>query len=116
MAIVLNKQAIEQAKRLIESGEITTFGSNWAAEKGTVDEVNHYLNAHTLEEYGTWYLGINSEVPKTLKEHYDYPYGDLKTVQRPALVDSIKRAEQSGHKEIVNAAKQLLEMVDQQAE
>jgi len=113
VAIVLNKKAVEQAERLIQAEEIETFDSNWQAEKPTVDEVNHFLNAHTNEEYGTWYLGINTEVPKNLKEYYDYPYGDLKTVQRSALVDTIRRAEQKGHKEIVNAAKRLLEMVDQ---
>lgn len=115
MAIVLNKKAVEQAEANIKSGEITSFDSDWEGEKPTIDEITYYLKAHTNEEYGTWYLGINTEVPKNLQEYYEYPYGDLKTVQRSALVDTIKRAEQKGHQEIVNAAKRLLEMVDAQA-
>jgi hypothetical protein len=111
-AIHLNKKALEQAERLIKAGEIETFDTNWAAEKPTVDEVNHYLDSHYMDEYGMWFLGINPEVPKEVKEHYDYPYGDLKTVQRCALEDTIKRAEKAGHKDVVQVAKRLLEMVD----
>lgn len=110
--VVLNKKAVEHAEKLIKVGEITTFDTNWEAEKPTVDEVINFLNAHSLEEYGLWFLGQKNDVPKNLKEHYDYPYGDLKTVQRPALVDTIKRAEKAGHAEVVKVAKQLLEMVD----
>lgn len=111
----LNRKAIEQAERLIKAGEVEGFDSNWEAEKPTVDEVLAYLNAHSMEEYGQWFLGINQGMPKNVKEHYDYPYGDLKTVQRSALVDTIARAEKAGHKDIVQAAKKLLEMFDKRS-
>lgn len=110
--IHLNKKALEQAEKLIKSGQIETFDNDWAEEAPTTDEVINYLGAHSMEEYGAWYLGENPATPKNLKEHYDYPYGDLKTVQRCALVDTIKRAEKSGHKDIAQIAKRLLEMVD----
>lgn len=113
--IHLNKKAVEQAERLIKAGEIEGFDANWEAEKPTSDEVNYYLNTHTVEEYGMWYLGINPAHPKEIKEHYEYPYGDLKTVQRSALVDTIKRAEKSGHAEIVQMAKRLLDLFDKQS-
>ena len=111
-SIQLNRKAIEQAERLIKAGQVEAFDTNWEAEMPTVDEVLNYLNAHSMEEYGQWYLGINPSMPKHVKEHYDYPYGDLKTVQRSALVDTIKRAEKGGHAEIAQAAKKLLEMFD----
>jgi len=111
-SVQLNKKAVEKAERLIQANEIETFDSNWEAEKPTPDEVNHFINTHFLEEYGLWFLGMNSAVPKNVKEHYIYPYGDLKTVQKSALVDTIKRAEKAGHKEIVDVAKRLLDMVD----
>lgn len=110
--VVLNKKAVENAEKLIKMGEITTFDTNWEAEKPTVDEVIYFLETHNVDEYGLWFLGQKMDVPKNLKEHYDYPYGDLKTVQRPALVDTIKRAEKAGHAEIVKIAKHLLAMVD----
>jgi predicted Rossmann fold nucleotide-binding protein DprA/Smf involved in DNA uptake len=112
MALKLNQAAIAQAHKLIKHNEIETFDSNWNEEKPTPDEVNHYLDAHSIEEYGAWFLGINEKYPKHVKEHYDFPYGDLKTVQRSALVDTIKRAEQNGEKEIAQVAKKLLEEVD----
>jgi hypothetical protein len=112
MAINLNKAGLEQAERLIKAREIEDFDTNWEAEKPTADEVNHYLNAHYVTEYGMWFLGINTDFSKDVKEHYEYPYGDLKTVQRCALADTIARAEKAGHKEIVQVAKKLLEMVD----
>ena len=113
-AIHLNKKALEQAERLIKAGEIETFDSNWEAEKPTADEVNHYLDSHYMDEYGMWFLGINPEMPKDVKEYYDYPYGDLKTVQRAALIDTIKRAEKAGHKDVAQVAKRLLAMIDGQ--
>lgn len=114
-AVNLNKKALEQAERLIKAGEIENFDSNWDAEKPTGDEINHYLNTHYMDEYGMWFLGVDSSQSKDVKEHYVYPYGDLKTVQRCALVDTIKRAEKAGHKEIVQVAKRLLEMLDKQS-
>lgn len=113
MALKLNKEAVAQAERLIKANEIESFDVNWNEEKPTPDEVNHYINTHFIEEYGKWFLGINEQMPKNIKERYDYPYGDLKTVQRCALVDTIQRAEKKGEKEIAEAAKRLLEKVDE---
>jgi hypothetical protein len=114
MAIIFNQAAYDRAKYLIEKGEIETFDADWNEEKPTIDEIIHYLDAHYLGEYGLWFLGIDKDEPEDVKERYVYPYGDLKTVQRCALVHTIKEAEKNGHKEIVDAAKKLLEMVDSQ--
>lgn len=115
MAIQINKNAIKQAEKLIKAGEITTFDTNWQEEKPTADEINHYLSAHSMDEYGTWFLGEDMSVQKNLKEHYVYPYGDLKTVQKAALLDTINRAEKAENKDIAQVAKRLLELVEEQA-
>lgn len=112
MAVQLNKKAVEKAEKVIKAGEIETHNSNWEAEKPTADEVNHFINTHFLEEYGLWFLGCDDSKPKNVKEHYVYPHGDLKEVQRAALVDTIKKAEKAGHNDIVGVAKRLLGMVD----
>lgn len=112
MSIKLHKLAVEQAERLIQANEVATFDKDWKEEQPTPDEINHYINTHFMTEYGKWYLGINAKFPKETKEHYDYPYGDLKVVQRSALVDTIKRAEKNEDIEIVIAAKRLLQLVD----
>jgi hypothetical protein len=116
MAVTLNQAALEQAKRLIAAGEIESFDADWNEEKPTPDEEIHYIQTHYMSEYGLWFLGKNPQIKEDNKEHYDYPYGDLKTVQRSALVHSIALAEKRGHKEIAQAAKKLLELFDQAVE
>lgn len=111
MAITLNTLAMEQAKRLIEAGEVESFDSQWSEEKPTDDEVSYFIDNHFMKEYGMWFLGKNSDYPDTTKEHYQYPYGDLKEVQRCALVDSMARAAERGDQEIVQAAEKLLDMI-----
>lgn len=112
MSKKLHLQAVEQAERLIKANEVATFDKDWKEEQPTPDEINHYIDSHFMTEYGKWFLGIDAKFPKEVKEHYDYPYGDLKVVQRSALVDTIKRAEKNGDSDIVHAAKRLLELVD----
>ncbi len=112
MKINLHKQALDQAEKLINAGQVSGHGTNWDTEKPTVDETQHYIETHYITEYGKWFLGIDTTAPKNLKEHYVYPYGDLKVVQRCALVDSHKKAEKAGHTEIAQHAKRLLELFD----
>lgn len=113
MAITLNASAIEHAKKLIQAGEVESLSDDWNEQKPTPTEVDNFIRTHFMKEYGLWFLGRNSDIKDTNKEHYVYPYGDLKEVQRCALVDSIKQAEKRGHKDIVQAAKELLAIVDQ---
>lgn len=114
MAIKLHKDGYENAVRLIKAGEVSTFDANWNEEKPTPDEVVRFINAHFMSEYGLWFLGTDDKFPDNAKEHYVFPYGDLKMVQRCALVDSIKKSEKN-HPEITNAAKQLLDMIDKKS-
>lgn len=112
MAIKLNQAAVERAKYIINAGEVESLHTDWNEEKPTPTEVDHFLSTHYMKEYGEWFLGKNSDVADTQKEHYEYPYGDLKEVQKCALVDSIAKAEKKGDKEIARVAKELLELVD----
>ena len=115
MAIKLNQAAVERAKYIIAAGEVESLHTNWNEEKPTPTEVDHFLSTHYMKEYGEWFLGINSEIADTQKGHYEYPYGDLKEVQRSAVVDSIAKAEKKGDKEIVRVAQELLALVDKKA-
>lgn len=115
MAIKLNKSAIEHAKKLIQAGEVESFDSDWNEEKPTPTEVDHFISSHFLKEYGLWFLGRNTDIEDTNKEHYVYPYGDLKEVQRCALVDSLAQAEKRGYKDVAQAAQELLDLIDKKA-
>lgn len=112
MKVNLHKQAVDQAEKLINAGQVSGHDANWENEKPTVDETEHYIETHYITEYGKWFLGIDTTAPKEFKEHFVYPYGDLKVVQRCALVDSHRKAEKAGHSEIAKEAKRLLELFD----
>jgi len=111
MPIKLNQAAVEHAKYLIKAGEVESFDTDWNEEKPTPTEVDHFMNTHYIKEYGNWFLGKNDQVDDKLKEHYEYPYGDLKEVQHCALVYSLGQAEKRGDKEIAQAAKELLDLI-----
>lgn len=112
MAIKLNKSAYNNALRLIHAGEVESFDKNWNEEKPDHNEIIEFIDNHSIQEYGLWYLGKNDKFQDNTKEHYVYPYGDLKEVQKSALVDTQKQAEKNGDAEIANAAKELLNMLN----
>lgn len=112
MAIKFHRLGFEHAARLIEAGEFTTFDSNWNEEKPTRDEVINFINSHTMNEYGLWFLGTNSQFPADSKEHYVYPHGDLKMIQQCGLADTLAKAQEKDDHEIVRAAQELLDMID----
>jgi hypothetical protein len=112
MKVKFHKAGFERAKVLIKAHEYESFDNDWQEEKPTPDEVVKFLDAHDIEEYGLFFLGVNEEIPDEAKEHYIYPHGDLKEVQLSALVQTQKEAEKNGHKEIAQAAKTLLEMIE----
>lgn len=112
MAIKFHKSGFDNAVRLIKVGEVATFDSDWNEEKPTPDEVNHFIDTHYMSEYGLWFLGKDEKYPDDVKEHYVYPHGDLKMVQRCAIVDSLAKAKKNGDQEVAKATQQLLDMID----
>ncbi len=115
MAITLNQAALDRAKYLIEAGEVTSFDADWNEEKPTPSEVDKYIDTHDMKEYGEWFLGKNDKFDREVQEHYEYPYGDLREVQRCAVVHSLAQAERKGDKEVAKAAKELLALIDEKA-
>ncbi len=112
MPVKLINVAYEHAVKLIKAGEVESFDADWSEVAPTPDEVLHFLNSHSMHEYGLWFLGRNSQFPDSAKEHYIYPHGDLKEVQTCALEETLNKAETNGDAEIAQAAKQLLAMID----
>lgn len=113
MAIRLNQEAYNQAVSIIKNGlEVEHDSNNWQEVKPTEDEVIHYLDTHSLKDYGRWFLGINSEADPNDKSKYLYPVGDLKVVHKSALLLAEKESARSNHAEIRGAVRKLLEMID----
>ena len=113
MGIKLNKAGFEHARKLIENGlEVECDPDNWEEVKPTVDDTARYLNSHSLEEYGLWFLGINDAAPANDKSKYVFPHGDLNVVQESAL----RMAAQSTVPEVKQAAHQLLASIESDEE
>ncbi len=115
MAIKLNKAGFDHARELIQEGlEVDMDPGNWEEVKPTVDDQARYLNSHSLEEYGLWFLGINDAAPANDKSKYVYPHGDLNVVQESALHLAVKEAAQKKDEAIHKAAQELLNLLDEE--
>ena len=95
MSIKLNRAGFDHAVKLIKQKlEVEHDQGNWQAVKATPDEEAKYLQTHSLEEYGLWFLGIDEEIEPQGKHMYTYPYGDLKVLHKSALITVIQQATQ----------------------
>jgi hypothetical protein len=112
MSIILNKQAYEHAVEIIKDGlEVEHDVSNWEEVKPTPDEQVRHLNTHSLDEYGLWFLGIDTDADKDDKSKFLYPYGDFSVLHKSALIVAEQQATQKHHHEIKVAAQKLLAMI-----
>jgi hypothetical protein len=107
MAIKLNKAGFERAKKVITNGLEIIHQSNWEAEKPTDNDKDLFIETHTLNEYGEWFLGINTDAGTEDLSRYVYPWGDFKVLH----VSALKSAEQKGTEEIKQAARSLFGMI-----
>ncbi|MBD3273446.1 hypothetical protein GF385_03805 [Candidatus Dependentiae bacterium] len=112
MYIKLNQPAFDKAKAMIKRGfEVGTDAKNREAVKPSTDEKLNYLKNHTLEEYGLWFLGINTDLPDNDQNKYTYPYGDFNLVQEGALIEIKEMATKSLDNQIIEAVNKLLEIL-----
>ena len=114
MAIRLNKEAFEHAKELIEGGlEVNHELGNWQEAAPTRDEEAKFAETHYLDEYGLWFLGINTDKEEEDSlDKFSYPTGDLNIIYKSALVKAHEDAEKNKHPEIAEAAKKLIALID----
>lgn len=114
MAIKLNKKAFDYAKKLVNQGRVVSDQrGDWSHEKPSVSEENGYIRSYGFNEFGNWYLGVDEEKPAETKERYEFPYGDFTKVYREGLVSAETRAAQYKHHDIQQAAKLLINMIDE---
>lgn len=113
MAIKLNEKAIAHAEELIKAHEFEYNHVPWSESSPTTNDTVRYLNTHDLEEYGEWFLGIDTDNAKMeSKERYLYPLGDFNEVQRSALNFAAENAQKKNHAEVAQAAKRLLDLIE----
>jgi len=113
MAIKINKAGYDHAVEIIKDGlEVEHDTSNWNEVKPDVDEMARFLNTHSLDEYGLWFLGINTDADQNSKDKYVYPYGDFSVLHKSGLIAAEQESGNKHHHEIKSAAQKLLGMLN----
>ena len=104
----VNDAGVAQARALIEAGTVDAE-TPWSDAAPSTDEENRLIEEHGHEAYGAWHLAVDVDASEETKGRYRFPYGDLRTVNRAALVHAKQRASQNDHAEIERAADDLLQ-------
>ncbi|MFI5707074.1 hypothetical protein [Kribbella sp. NPDC051620] len=113
MATKLNKAAFDHAKDLIKKARtVKDERDDWSEHAPTADEENAYLDKHGWDDFGLWYLGIDTEQSEQTKGRYKFPYGDFRRVHRCGVISAESRAAQYDHDEIAEAVAELHELLD----
>lgn len=113
MAVKLNRQAFEYAKRLVRDGKVVVDDRDaWSEHQPSTEQENEFIRIHGFTEYSKWHLGIDDEHSEGTKGRYKFPYGDFRNVHRCALLSAESRAGQYKHLDIESAAARLHEMID----
>jgi hypothetical protein len=108
---VVNDQAVEKARRLIESRQYV-LDSDWGDMQPNAAAENAFLESHSWEEYGEWHLGLTEGMADGTKARYAFAYGDFRRLHRTGLIACHYRAAEWRHKEIELAAHELLQLLD----
>jgi hypothetical protein len=107
----LNKDAVAHARRLI-AGHQYVLESTWGDAQPSADDENTFLESHSWNEFGEWHLGLTEGANEGTKARYGFVYGDLRRVHRMGLIACQFRAAEWRHKEIEQAAHDLLRYLD----
>ena len=107
----VNDEAVEQARRLIDSRQYV-LRSTWNEVQPDAAAENAFLENHGWDEFGGWHLGLTEGAPPETKGRYAFVYGDLRRLHRMGLIACRYRAAEWYHKEIELAAHELLQYLD----
>lgn len=83
--------------------------SVWGDVQPNAGSENAFLESHSWDEYGAWYLGLTDGANEDTKARYAFVYGDLRRVHRMGLIACQYRAAEWRHTEIELAAHELLQ-------
>jgi hypothetical protein len=113
MAVKLNNSAFKHATKLIEQGKfVFDEKDSWSEHQPFARDENEYIQEHGFDEYGKWYLGIDTEEDEETKERYKFPYGDFEKVHCCGVLAAESRAGQYKYYDIENVAAHLHGLTD----
>ncbi len=108
----VNKDAVAQARKLIDAGTYDDE-TEWSDAAPSADDENAEIERHGYDGYGAWHLAVDPDASEETKGRYKFPYGDFSTVTRAALIHATQRAPQNDHDAIEKAADDLLHRLDE---
>ncbi len=107
----VNQAAVDKAKSLIDANQYV-LESEWSEAQPSTESQNEHLEKLGWQDYGKWFLAIDTEASEETKGRYNFEYGDFNRLHRSGLIAAKQRAAQNDHVEIERAADQLLEQLD----
>ena len=110
----LNERAVARARRLIDARQYV-LASDWSEAQPRADDENAYLERHSWDDYGEWFLGLTDGATDETKGRYGFVYGDFRRVHRMGLIACQFRAAEWRHKAIELAASDLLQRLDRKS-
>ena len=108
----VNPAGVARARELIKARQFV-LDSEWGDVQPKAADENAYLENHSWEEYSAWHLGLTEGANDGTKARYGFVYGDFRRLHRMGLVACLYRAAEWRHKEIMQAAYDLLLELDE---
>jgi hypothetical protein len=108
----LNKAAVAHARKLID-GKQYVLDSEWGDVQPKAADENAYLESHSWDQYGEWFLGLTEGANAETKALHAFVYGDFRRVHRSGLIACVYRAAEWRHKDVERAAYDLLQYLDE---
>ena len=107
----VNPHAVTHARKLIDAHQYV-LESDWGDAQPSADDENAFLEAHSWDEFGEWFLGLTEGASDDTKARYGFVYGDFRRVHRTGLIACQYRAAEWRHKEVELVAHDLLQALD----
>lgn len=109
MSIVLNRPALEHARRLLDD-EQYAINTVWEHNAPTEEQRAAYKAAYGEAALGLWYLAVERDAGGNAI--YTLPYGDFRKLHRSGVVAAYKRAIQLNAADVEAGARELLDLLD----
>tara|TARA_R110002020_G_scaffold1629_2_gene7332 strand:+ start:1329 stop:2585 length:1257 start_codon:yes stop_codon:yes gene_type:complete len=106
----LNSKGYDNALALVKADKVDR-NSDWDF---TAADGNELLGDDDWDNYGKWFLGIDTEADRETKGYYGYPYGKDGKVYREALIATRQYAGRFNLTDIFDAAGKLLDIIDEE--
>ena len=108
----VNERAVARCRERIEARQYV-LDSSWGDVQPNAAAENAYLKSHSWDEYAEWHLGLTDGATAETKARYAFVYGDFRRVHRMGLIACLYRAAEWRHREVMQAAYDLLWHLDE---